>query len=404
MSNLHSIFDISSCISQKQMQDYLHGKLPKEEAMLVESHISSCALCSDAIDGYLLMGNNTTTFLPESAKDDFLKKVYELNVATKENTPTENIITPIKKESSSLKLYIRKWSIAAGILLILSTGIFTVYSYFKTHQGQLAKNKKSGNNKVASNWEKTEDKSTELVKIKVSPQENIVANTEENNSTSKNADIKTSDKNISRVNDYKPTSSPISIETKANNELDRDNYTKKDKMIAVTPENTEETKSVSEEYAAVQNNNKEAAAPMVEKPTVAMTPKPAAAGMRNMANDNNMQSNAPPVNVQYTELSKNKKMTEAKQAESTQKNEMYSPYDKALQLYNSKEYTKCIEQLKIALNTADATTKEDIYYYLALCYENTLDEQNALVYWNKLTNSNKYKQKAEKNMNRAKKK
>lgn len=384
------------------MQDYLHGKLSKEEAMLVESHISSCALCSDAIDGYMLEENNITSLLPEFAKDDFLQKVNEINATINKTIPTEKVITPIKKESSLLKVHIKKWFVAAGILLIISTGIFTVYSYFKTQQGNLAKNNKSSNKKVAANWEKTEDKSNELIKIKVTPQESIVTTSDDNTTAKKKNDIKTVEKNASQKNEPVPPSTPTTIESKSNNELEKDKA--KETILADTKELTKESKNIQEEYAAVENNYKEAAAPVIEKPAPAVTAKPATIGMRNISNDNNMQTNTPPANVQYTELSKNKKMTQTKQAESIQKNEMYSPFDKALQLYKNKDYTKCIEQLKDALNTADAVTKEDIYYYLALCYENTLDEQNALVYWSKLTNSNKYREKAENKTIRAKKK
>lgn len=379
----------------------MHGKLLKEEAMLVESHISSCALCSDAIDGYMMQESNSTSLLPVTAKDDFLKKVNEINATAKENKQPEKVISTAKIELPSFKVQIRKWYVAACILLILSTGIFTVYSYYKTQQGTLAKNNKSGKNKVAAKWEKAEDKSNELVKIKVSPQESIVASSEDKTTISKNNDLKTAKKNTSHVEEVKsPPTVSKTTDTKTNFELENDKNIAKEKTIVDNKDNNYEPKKIQEDYAAVQNNYKEEAAPVVEKPALAVSEKPAAAGMRNISNDNNIQSNAPTTNLQYTELGKNKKTAQSQQVQSIPKNELNSPYDNAMQLYKNKDYTKCIEQLKVALNNVDASKKEDIYYYFALCYENIQDEQNALVYWNKLLNSNKYREKAEKKTDR----
>ena len=46
------ILDQSVCLSRKQMKEYLSGTMLPEEAHAAEVHLSSCPLCSLAMEGF----------------------------------------------------------------------------------------------------------------------------------------------------------------------------------------------------------------------------------------------------------------------------------------------------------------------------------------------------------------
>lgn len=49
--NLQHILDKSTCLSSRQMKDYIIGCITKDECHAIEHHLNNCALCSEAIDG-----------------------------------------------------------------------------------------------------------------------------------------------------------------------------------------------------------------------------------------------------------------------------------------------------------------------------------------------------------------
>ncbi|HNQ13128.1 MAG TPA: hypothetical protein PKM16_07995, partial [Bacteroidia bacterium] len=59
-SSIHSSSDTSDCINIQDMKDYLADRLEKKEVRRIELHLSECALCSDAIDGFMESGINVS--------------------------------------------------------------------------------------------------------------------------------------------------------------------------------------------------------------------------------------------------------------------------------------------------------------------------------------------------------
>ncbi|MCL6525223.1 MAG: zf-HC2 domain-containing protein [Thermoflavifilum sp.] len=51
--SLAHIFEHTHCLSPTEMLHYVEGKLSPTERRRVESHLSSCTFCSDAVDGLL---------------------------------------------------------------------------------------------------------------------------------------------------------------------------------------------------------------------------------------------------------------------------------------------------------------------------------------------------------------
>lgn len=45
------IFEETSCLSEQELLDYLNGRLDREKMHSVESHISDCEFCNDALEG-----------------------------------------------------------------------------------------------------------------------------------------------------------------------------------------------------------------------------------------------------------------------------------------------------------------------------------------------------------------
>ena len=51
-TQLNHIFDVSACLTRRQVKDYVSGSMIKEECHALEHHITSCPFCSEAIEGY----------------------------------------------------------------------------------------------------------------------------------------------------------------------------------------------------------------------------------------------------------------------------------------------------------------------------------------------------------------
>lgn len=215
--NLLQIFNKTSCLSERQIADFVLRKLVPEEERAIEQHLIDCPFCNEAIAGYeVLIEQEKTT----SAKiiyplaSDILKSNKKHNRSIKNNIPSEqttnntkeaiHAITPIQTEANiideiivkkgekqtakqttvlptdkiaSLPITIKKnkWLVpAAGIAATL--GLLTILVVFspqkrqEKEQLQLAQEKKKAIKKeetmnalIAENAIDLEDKSLEEV-------------------------------------------------------------------------------------------------------------------------------------------------------------------------------------------------------------------------------------------------
>jgi len=122
---LKHIFDISACPTQRQVQDYLSGTMPREEMYVFEHHIHSCILCSEALDGFLEQPQKAITGLAE-LNNTFLKDHLELH-------PPQIYLNSIAhtaagKDAGNNTLW-KPLAIAATLLLCLGLGW-----YFKNYR------------------------------------------------------------------------------------------------------------------------------------------------------------------------------------------------------------------------------------------------------------------------------
>ena len=111
----------AQCLTEDQTLRYVEGTMTREEERAVDRHIASCDLCSDAIEGAMLI-----------PKDDFVK--HSTNIAQKidqifieKPSNTEGVI---QKSDTTLKpirqLRLLRWvaTAAASILVLATLGIW----------------------------------------------------------------------------------------------------------------------------------------------------------------------------------------------------------------------------------------------------------------------------------------
>lgn len=70
---LKHIFEQSSCLTKKQLKEYVSGSMSPEEAHAVEQHLHSCPMCSDAVDGLMAQQGKGVEVM-NTINADFLTK------------------------------------------------------------------------------------------------------------------------------------------------------------------------------------------------------------------------------------------------------------------------------------------------------------------------------------------
>lgn len=118
MSNeqLKHIFESSTCLTKKQMISYVSGNMTNEEAHAVETHLNSCMLCSDAVDGMLEQQAKALQELP-TLNADFLKSNLPDTGKQINLTAASSQQKTIKK--NNVQNLWRSVSLAAGLLLLV---------------------------------------------------------------------------------------------------------------------------------------------------------------------------------------------------------------------------------------------------------------------------------------------
>lgn len=143
------IFDNSTCLTKRQLKDYVTGVMGDEECHAAEVHLNSCPFCSDAADGMMMHKDEAAQLLAE-LNSDFLKEHFaqslpqvHLNaIAVPANPPA-----PAKKKNNTRPFW-RTASVAATLLFC--TGVAWYYSYQKDswRNGKLAQDVPAANDAV----------------------------------------------------------------------------------------------------------------------------------------------------------------------------------------------------------------------------------------------------------------
>ncbi len=129
---LKHIFEQSSCLTKKQLKEYVSGSMSPEEAHAVEQHLHSCPMCSDAVDGLMTQQGKGVEVMNTINADFLTKHLGAANPQAPRNinmppTNTANTRDTQKKPSPAMikakpvKSYFafRTMSVAATILFAI---------------------------------------------------------------------------------------------------------------------------------------------------------------------------------------------------------------------------------------------------------------------------------------------
>ncbi len=194
-TEINYIFNQSSCLTSREVEQYVSGTINDKELRRVELHLADCPMCSDEIDGYTLLKDKKT--LP-NVVDSLNEKIDK----------SATVAKTIPLHSSSKKSLTKRFiSIAASLILLLGAG-YIINFYINSEKNNLAEAPLTG-------------------KIKPSEKEIIDENV--------NNEKKYSEKSITEKN-------IIENNTKNIDNLRKDNKVENDKIADVeTEDNTVET-------------------------------------------------------------------------------------------------------------------------------------------------------------------
>lgn len=142
---LKHIFEQSPCLTQRQLKNYVSGKMVHEEAHAVESHLHSCPFCTDAVEG--LTENKTQGVINNLDKLDssFIAKHFgvEAKEIKKAAAPpvikTATYSAPRQKDDrKSANIPWKPMAAAAGLIGIACIAWFMRDNIFPHAEEQLA--------------------------------------------------------------------------------------------------------------------------------------------------------------------------------------------------------------------------------------------------------------------------
>ena len=116
------ILDQSTCLTRRQMKDYLAGNMLPEEVHAAEMHISSCPLCSMALDGFEAHSEEALEAIA-SLNSGFLKDHFDAitpKIHLNSLAPAATFDSRTRKKKKSISL-LQVTGIAAALLVGFGT-------------------------------------------------------------------------------------------------------------------------------------------------------------------------------------------------------------------------------------------------------------------------------------------
>ena len=129
---LKHIFEQSSCLTKKQLKEYVSGSISPEEAHAIEQHLHICPMCSDAVDGLMAQQGKGVEVM-NTINADFLTKhlgaanpqaLRNINMSATNNTNTNDTKkkpSPAMIKAKPVRSYfaLRTMTVAATILFAI---------------------------------------------------------------------------------------------------------------------------------------------------------------------------------------------------------------------------------------------------------------------------------------------
>ncbi|MEI8280575.1 MAG: hypothetical protein WCG87_12505 [Bacteroidota bacterium] len=101
---LKHIFDNSSCLTRRQMRQYVSGAMSAEERHASEVHMNSCAFCSEALDGMLAHRKEAVGLMVDMSPA-FIKEHFEL---TKPQVHVNSLAVSANMSAAQAKKHARR--------------------------------------------------------------------------------------------------------------------------------------------------------------------------------------------------------------------------------------------------------------------------------------------------------
>ena len=401
MSNYSNIWTPSSCISQSQLLNYIRQNLDRDEVYLVESHLNDCPICSDAIDSLMEADIQVTEQSLTDIQSDIEQRILDRHPVTK-STPIVRmpfIETEQHKPVIVIKSTNRyRWMVAASILLFMGLGGYSIYSFIKSQDHQLAHQTTAGNLKPVDYHKPIDTDANEIRQIKSkSPvnQPDVVASTP----------VSTHQEPSFKSIPIEPQSPPARAEQSDNQDVaKRETVATANDVAIQSPSNTKQSRDEQEQMAAPisQANDymedKKAVEPYKEalvkkSSSVGLSnSKPAAFNQRsNQLTYPHQSNNANQDNsYQLAETNEAKNSKASKDTKQQQDN-----YEIALQYLNAGDYKNSIPYFEKALKNRQGNAKEDIQFQLAQAYLNAGMNRRAERLFKTLAAGIKYKAQSE---------
>ncbi len=390
MTNLSDIWTSSHCLSKSQLLNYIQQKLDRDEVYLVESHLNDCSLCSDALDGLMEEPVKTTETQLTEIKTDLEKKILEIhplkkpaltNTGAKETPPHALTVKPQNRY---------RWVAAASIMLAIGLGGYSIYSFIKSQDQQLAQEKTPVETTDAGYQKTSDPNANEISSLKISPPEQPVVSP----TPSSNTNTDTRFKSV-------PTS-PVTVAANEKEHTEDISASPPAPAIAYT-KLPESKKSIADDASIAKAESLEPAEGMsnymdekkaIQPQKEVLAKKKSYGGLSNSkpATSGNLRSNQLSYPAQPANM--NNQESDLEEIATKDVSSNVNNYETAMQYYNAGEYKKSISYFEKALKNAEGTQKEDIQFQLAEAYLKAGMNRKAERMFERLANSTKYKSQA----------
>lgn len=127
---LARFFEASTCLSKRQLRDYVQGVMSREEKHVTEHHISSCNLCAEALEGIMASPHDATDML-ETLDTDFLQEHFRMT-SPQVHVNSMAPVIPARRRKYKTKHLLR----TSGIVMLLA-GISLTAWYLKSKENFL---------------------------------------------------------------------------------------------------------------------------------------------------------------------------------------------------------------------------------------------------------------------------
>ena len=131
------IFDNSTCLTRRQLKDYVTGAMTNEEAHAAEVHLNACPMCSDAVEGLFEQQEGGLAAMAEPdggfLKDHFGLHNPQIHLNSITATQSHYHHQVKRKKKSNVQPLWRTAAIAAILLLMVGS-----FWYYRNTQNSIA--------------------------------------------------------------------------------------------------------------------------------------------------------------------------------------------------------------------------------------------------------------------------